>query len=123
MAVDTRAGEHVAGDEQPGDHERRNQRELADGARALARLLRLAGQEVDGPHQSSIPRPTATAMDALETPSLPSSPRATLTRVSGSATRTGMPMSRSSSGASPPQAAAPPVMRISTIPSDFGCSW
>ena len=67
--------------------------------RSTLLLDMLAGQKVDGAHQSSIPSPIATASE----PSWPSElmPCPDPTRANGSATRTLMPISSSSCSASP----------------------
>src|SRR5207248_9801507 len=85
----------------------------------LARLLDLlAGEKVDGAHQSSIPSPIATA----RAPSWPLElmPCPEPTRANGSATRTWMPISSSSCSASPCRWAPPPVMVISAKPRESG---
>ncbi len=100
LAVDAAVGDKGSRDEREQDGPAADRGEEDECVRALAGLLEvLAGEKVDGAHQSSIPSPIATA----SAPSWPLElmPCPEPTRANGSATRTLMPISSSSCSASP----------------------
>src|SRR5262249_37350385 len=107
--------EHGDRDDSSSEHE------VVQSARTGTLLIQVAREEIDGSHQSSIPRPIAIANDPnwLSTETL----GATFTRLSGSPRRIGTPtISRRASG-SPSMCAVPPVTTISPMPRAPGWAW